>query len=108
MAIAAAEQLLAWTIPAIAVSLRAVTDRIAEHATGLGYSIAHRDRRGPHMLGVGLPRDAATAIAQGLGERRVIASVRGGSLRIAPHLHTTPADVARLEQALEEAAQSAS
>ena len=108
MAIAAAEQLLAWTIPAIAASLRTVTDQIAEHATGLGYPIAPRDHRGPHMLGVGLPRDAANAIAHDLGERRVIASVRGSSLRIAPHLHTTPADIARLVAALEAAARSAS
>jgi selenocysteine lyase/cysteine desulfurase len=104
MAIAAAEQLLAWTIPAIAASLRAVTDEIAEHATRLGYSIAPRDRRGPHMLGVGLPREAANTVASDLGERRVIASVRGSSLRIAPHLHTTPADVARLAETLEAAA----
>jgi selenocysteine lyase/cysteine desulfurase len=104
MAIAAAEQLLAWRIAATAASLRTVTDQIAEHATGLGYSIAPRDQRGPHMLGVGLSRDAASAIADDLGERRVIASVRGSSLRIAPHLHTTHEDIERLAQALEAAA----
>lgn len=104
MAIAAAEQLLEWTIAAIAASLRAVTDQIAEHATSLGYSIRPREERAPHMLGVGLSRDAASAIAHDLGERRVIASVRGSSLRIAPHLHTTPGDVERLAQALEAAA----
>jgi len=104
MAIAAAEQLLAWTIEAIAESLRLVTDLIAGHATRLGYSVARRDERGPHMLGVGLPRDAASAIADELRQRGVISSVRGSSLRIAPHLHTTPEDIERLAQALEAAA----
>ena len=107
MAIAAAEQLLEWTIPAIATSLRAVTDQIAEHATHLGYSIRPRAERAPHMLGVGLSRDAARALGDDLGERRVIASVRGSSLRIAPHLHTTPGDIERLVAALEAAARHA-
>ena len=60
------------------------------------------------MLGVGLPHAMlarmplhATWVTGG-----VIASVRGSSLRIAPHLHTTPADIARLAQALEAAARS--
>lgn len=103
MAIAAAEQLLTWSTAATASSLQAVTDRIAEFATNLGYSTRPRDERAPHMLGVGLPRDAASAIANGLAERGVIASVRGSSLRIAPHLHTTSEDLERLEQALEAA-----
>ena len=55
------------------------------------------------MLGVGLPREAANVIAANLGERQVIASVRGSSLRIAPHLHTTAQDVERLAEALEAA-----
>ncbi|MGH2849976.1 MAG: aminotransferase class V-fold PLP-dependent enzyme [Solirubrobacteraceae bacterium] len=104
MALAAAEQLLEWTIAGITASMRTVTDRIAERATELGYEIAPRDQRGPHMLGVGLPRDAANAIAADLGQRRIIASVRGSSLRIAPHLHITPEDIERLAEALAAAA----
>jgi selenocysteine lyase/cysteine desulfurase len=104
MALAAAEQLLDWTTAGIAASLRTVTDRIADHAAELGYEIAPSDQRGPHMLGIGLPRDAANAIAADLGERRIIASVRGSSLRIAPHLHATAEDIERLAEALEAAA----
>jgi len=104
MAIAAAEQLLTWTTAATAATLRLVTDQIADHASGLGYSVRPREERAPHMLGVGLPREAARAIAEDLGERGVVASVRGSSLRIAPHLHTTHEDLERLAQALEAAA----
>jgi len=45
----------------------------------------HHDS-GPHMLGIEVPRDAAGAIARQLNDDDVIASVRGNSLRVAPHL----------------------
>lgn len=100
MAIAAAEQLLEWTPAGVAASLRAVTDRIAQQAVDLDLAIPGPHERGPHMLGIGLPRDAASAAARRLADSGVIASVRGSSLRIAPHLHTTEADIERLATVL--------
>lgn len=96
MAIAAAEQLLEWTVIELAASLRGVTDQIAQCATSLGLMTPARDQRAPHMLGVDLPREVAWALAQKLRDSAVIASVRGSSLRIAPHLHITQGDVDRL------------
>jgi selenocysteine lyase/cysteine desulfurase len=96
MAIAATEQLLDWTIIEVAASLRALTDQIAQRAGNLGLTTADRDQRGPHMLGIELPREVARAMAQKLSDSGVIASVRGSSLRIAPHLHITQNDVERL------------
>jgi acetylornithine/succinyldiaminopimelate/putrescine aminotransferase len=93
MAIAAAEQLLDWTIAGVAASLRGLTDQIAQHAGSLGLKTSDRDQRGPHMLGIELPREIARAMAQTLSDRGVIASVRGSSLRIAPHLHITQTDL---------------
>lgn len=104
MAIAAAQQLLNWTIGEVAMSLRAVTDQIARRAEALGLATASPDQRGPHMLGIELPREAGHASARLLKERGVIASVRGSSLRIAPHLHTTQEDIDRLLDALRAAA----
>jgi selenocysteine lyase/cysteine desulfurase len=100
MAIAAAQQLLSWTIGEVAAGLRAVTDQIARRAEALGLATAGPDQRGPHMLGIELPREAARASAGLLKGRGVIASVRGASLRIAPHLHTTQGDIDRLLDAL--------
>jgi selenocysteine lyase/cysteine desulfurase len=100
MAIAAAEQLLGWTIAGISASLRGLTDQIAQHAGSLGLATADRDQRGPHMLGIELPREMARAMAQHLSDRGVLASVRGSSLRIAPHLHVTQNDVDRLLSAI--------
>jgi selenocysteine lyase/cysteine desulfurase len=106
MAIAAAEQLLGWTITGVAEGLRMVTDQIAEHVRALGFTTAAPDQRGPHMLGIELPREVASATARRLADGAVIASVRGSSLRIAPHLHTTQNDIDRLLNVLEAAAQT--
>jgi selenocysteine lyase/cysteine desulfurase len=100
MAIAAAEQLLEWTIANVAASLQAVTDQIAAEVGTLGLSTAGGGHRGPHMLGIEVPREVAGEIARGLQGDAVVASVRGNSLRIAPHLHTTQGDIDRLLSAL--------
>lgn len=100
MAIAAAEQLLDWTVTEVGLSLQAVTDQIAGRAADLGFSIPPRDQRSPHMLGIELPREATSDVTRRLGDEGVIASIRGRSLRIAPHLHTTQGDVDRLIRAL--------
>jgi selenocysteine lyase/cysteine desulfurase len=106
MAIAAAEQLLDWTIVGVAASLRAVTDQIAERVAALGLPTPRPDERGPHMLGIQLPREAARALARRLIDRGVVASVRGNSLRIAPHLHTSEDDIDRLLSVLATVEQS--
>src|SRR5262249_20792819 len=54
MAIAAIEQLRAWTVPTVATSLKAVTDDIAHRADQLGLTATPRDQRAPHMLGIDL------------------------------------------------------
>jgi selenocysteine lyase/cysteine desulfurase len=100
MAIAAIEQLRAWGVGGVAAGVGAVTDEIARRADGLGLTVPAAAQRGPHMLGVELPRDVARRLGARLGEHGVIASVRGSSLRLAPHLHTTAADIDRLTDAL--------
>jgi selenocysteine lyase/cysteine desulfurase len=95
MAVAAAEQILDWTVAGIAASLRAVTDEIGERVAGLGFSVPEQHLHGPHMFGIELPRDSARALGERLRAGGVIASVRGTSLRIAPHLHTTESDIDR-------------
>jgi selenocysteine lyase/cysteine desulfurase len=59
-----------------------------------------RDERGPHILGLELPPDAMDRVAGALARNGVVVSVRGRSLRIAPHLHTSTADIDRLVDAL--------
>jgi len=96
MALAAVEQILEWTVPRVAATLRRRTDEIAAGAEALGLTAPPPEMRASHLVGLELPRDAARRLAATLSAARVIASVRGSSLRIAPHLHNSDADVERL------------
>jgi selenocysteine lyase/cysteine desulfurase len=100
MAIAAIEQLLEWQVPRIAATLDETTSLVAARATELGLSPPPRDQRGPHILGLELPPEARERVLPALAAANCFVAMRGGSLRIAPHLHTTPEDVDRLTGAL--------
>ena len=54
------------------------------HKRQRGFTVLAADQRGPHMLGIEVPREVAQILGQRLAERSVVASVRGSSLRIAP------------------------
>jgi selenocysteine lyase/cysteine desulfurase len=86
MAVAALTQILDWGVETISHELRAITARIVPGAE-------------THMAGIS-PAPSLEALAK----HRCVAAMRGDSLRISPHLHITDDDVARLRDALEEAA----
>lgn len=98
MAIAALEQLSVWTVPRIAATLNTTTARIAEAARAAGLSVS--EPRGPHMLGVGVSDRARPRLLAELERTNVHVGVRGASVRISPHLHTTEDDIDRLVTAL--------
>ena len=100
MAIAALDQLLAWGVPNIAHTLEAVTGQITDRAASLGLPAPPRHTRGPHMLGLPIPRGTGTRLLNVLHDAGVSASVRGSALRLSPHLHTTQDDIDRLATAL--------
>lgn len=43
-----------------------------------------------------MPREAGRTLGATLAKQGVVVSIRGDSLRIAPHLHTTRDDIERL------------
>jgi len=96
MATAAIEQLNEWGVDRVASELRAVTDEVCRRAEGLGLTVPAPDERGPHMIGIEVPQETALRLGEQLSKRGVIASVRGNSLRLAPHLHVTTEDIDRL------------
>ena len=96
IAAAALEQILAWQVPRIAATLDQRTRAISDGATRLGLAAPRPEERGPHMLGLHLPRETAGRVSTSLAEAGVFASVRGSSLRISPHLHNDERDVERL------------
>jgi selenocysteine lyase/cysteine desulfurase len=100
MAIAALEQIIEWEVPRIAQALELRTSEIARRVAGLGLDPMRDDERGPHMLGVRLPERSGDQVLSALAAVNCFASLRGSSLRIAPHLHTTDEDVERLCEGL--------
>jgi selenocysteine lyase/cysteine desulfurase len=100
MAIAALEQLREWQVGDVADALSRVTATIAAEVTRLGLHPLPDDQRGPHLLGVRLPAASRSEVVASLAAFDCFAAVRGETLRIAPHLHVTDADVERLLHAL--------
>ena len=100
MACAALAQLADWTLEAIQTSLAKITATIQEEARQLGFTAALPKDRVAHIIGLclegGLPKD----LAGELKRRQIYVSIRGDKVRVAPHLHTTEADVARFIEAL--------
>jgi selenocysteine lyase/cysteine desulfurase len=101
-AIAAAEQIEAWGIENIAMSLAAINSRISAHLEGLGFQLPAEGQRCPHMFGAVLPASNASKLVAELRKRDIYVSQRGSSLRFAPHLYVDDRDLARLAESLDE------
>ena len=104
MAIAALEQIVDWSVDRIARTLSDRTAQIASRARELGLDPLPDDQRGPHMLGINLPEAARSRTLSALADNNCYAAIRGGSLRIAPHLHITDRDLESLVSGLAVAA----
>jgi selenocysteine lyase/cysteine desulfurase len=103
MAIAALEQVLAWSVDRIEASLVEITASIESGARDRGLSPLPADQRGSHVLGIELPEVRPADLTAQLAARDVYAGVRSSWLRVAPHLHTTGRDIDRLFAALDAA-----
>ncbi len=101
-AIAALEQLKAWSVPSVAVSLTAINQRIAACLDGLGFTLPPQTLRCPHMFGARIPECFKGNLVAELVKRRIYISQRGSAVRFAPHLHVDAHDLVRLETALKE------
>ncbi|WP_327003074.1 aminotransferase class V-fold PLP-dependent enzyme [Dactylosporangium sp. NBC_01737] len=96
MAIAALEQIHAWTPARIAATLAGITADVAARVTAAGAGITATEPRGPHLLGLRVPGGATDRAAAALRQAGCYVARRGDALRVSPHLHVTPADVDRL------------
>ena len=96
----ALDQLLEWGVNRIASTLRETTARLEEIAAEVGFQALPLARRAPHILGLtregGLPDDLVARFR----DRSVYVGTRGASLRVAPHLHVSDADLDRFREAL--------
>jgi selenocysteine lyase/cysteine desulfurase len=100
MSVAALTQVLEWGVPRIAAGIGALTSRIAVEAESLGCTVPPDTERVGHIVGVKLPRGLPRGLTERLAEARVYVSVRGDSIRVAPHLYNVPADADRFVEVL--------
>jgi len=103
MAVAALRQLTTWQVDNIAAALKQVTSELAAGAADLGLTPLSTDERGPHMLGIALRPELRDPVLRTLADKGCFAAIRGGSLRISPHLHTDRTDIDALLAALAQA-----
>ncbi len=101
MAIAALDQIHEWGIERIGAALGATTAAIVDRLGPLGLAPSvPAAERSPHIVGIPMPADARPRVLAALEREGCHAALRGTSLRVAPHLHVTEADVDRLVSAL--------
>ena len=100
MAIAALRQIVAWGVSNIQESISALTERIAECARGEGYAVLPPEQRCGHMVGIRHPEGVPIELPTLLREAKVFVSIRGDSMRIAPHLYNDGNDIERLFEVL--------
>lgn len=89
-----------WDIDTISATLAATNERLAVILASHGFQIAAFESRAPHFQGARLPATDPRQLAVRLVDNGVYASVRGDHLRVAPHLYTDEADLARFDEVL--------
>jgi selenocysteine lyase/cysteine desulfurase len=100
IAAAALEQILEWGVVEIAQTLRAKTDAIADLAEDMGLLVAKQQFRAPHMIGITKPGGFSGELPGLLAKEKVYVSVRGESVRVAPHVYNNDEEIGRLFAAL--------
>ncbi len=93
MAIAGLQQVLAWGVERIEAELSPMTERVAQLAAESNYSVVPAADRAPHLIGVRFRRGISAELPKALQEAGVYVSIRGDSIRIAPHLYNEPKDI---------------
>jgi len=105
--IRAMEQLLAWSVDEISMTIGAMTQDLAARVADLGLEAPPADRRAPHYLCLRARGGVPDGLVEALAAERVFVSVRGTSIRITPHVYNSETDLERLVSVLRAAIQDA-
>jgi selenocysteine lyase/cysteine desulfurase len=103
MAIAALLQVLVWGVERIQQTLSLLTEKVAQRAADIDWAVLPREQRSAHMIGIRHARGIPAGLPQLLHDANVFVSVRGDSIRIAPHLYNDAGDIERLFAVLRKA-----
>jgi selenocysteine lyase/cysteine desulfurase len=108
MAMAALRQLLEWTPDAIQAYCAGLTGELIGRVRELGFVVEDAEARGAHLFGLRAPAGLDLhALQRTLAERKVLVSLRGSAVRVAPHVYNDGRDVEALLDALAAARRAA-
>tara|TARA_R110002096_G_scaffold309403_4_gene504026 strand:- start:57653 stop:58786 length:1134 start_codon:yes stop_codon:yes gene_type:complete len=96
IAASALRLILSLGVENIATYLKSLTDYIAEGAYAVGLSVAEDDQRAPNLIGINFADGVPPHIAPALAAKSIFVSIRGDSIRVAPHIYNDKADIDRL------------
>lgn len=92
----AMKQVLEWGVAEISETAGAINRRLAEAAAELGYTSPAEPLRAPHYLALRRKEAIPKELPEMLAQEKVFVSVRGSSIRVAPHVYNTTEDGERL------------
>ena len=101
-AVRAMKQILEWKIEQISETIGALNRKVASAAAELGFSSPPENLRGPHYLCLRSEKGIPRAVSEVLAREKIFVSLRGSSIRVAPHLYNSEADVERLISSLKQ------
>lgn len=100
MAIAAFEQLLEWGMDSVTAYNRDLVQYIIEKADSCNFAHTSAEFCSDNMVGVTLPPNVSTDLANALVSEKVYINIRGRSIRLAPHVYNDKEEVDRLFEVL--------
>ena len=95
MAIAALTQILNWGVENIQLSLSRLTNMVEREAVKLGCATLPAKDRVGHMIGIRIPGGIPEQLSNSLKKANIYVSIRGDSIRVAPHLYNDESHIER-------------
>ena len=95
-AVRAMKQLLEWDVAQVSETAGALNRRLAEAAAEIGFSAPAEPLRAPHYLALRRKTAIPRELPEMLAREKVFVSIRGSSIRVAPHVYNNIEDCDRL------------
>ena len=83
--------------------VKSLTDYVATRANALGLSVVAEEFRAPNLIGIDFVDGVPVHISQALIDNKIFVSIRGDSIRVAPHIYNDRSDIDKLFSVLERA-----
>lgn len=97
----ALSQLQAWGISEIQAYCKGLTDPLIEYCESIGCPMEDEPYRVAHLIGLNLPSNLdLAAMLKNLQQNKIKVSVRGNTIRVAPNVYNTRADIEALKDTI--------